>query len=448
MRRLRSALLPLFLLACLLLGGSPQGIWRNLVLQLFAAGLLAYALLTRRPASPTRAGRLLLALSLAWFGLVLLQLLPLPPALWTLLPGRELAAEGYALRGEPLPWLPLSLTPAATASTLPVMLVPFAILAGMLLLGAYRSRWCIAALLAGVLVSVLLAALQVSSGGPYLYPIHNSGGTGLFANSNHQGTLLLVSIPFIAVLVGREQGRPRGRAKERISRLVIAVGGFTVVAIGIALNGSLAALLLFPPVALASLAIALPGRPGLGRAIGGGTLLLLLGGAAALALASDAGTADTSFTSRADIYQRTGEAISATFPAGTGLGSFETVYPAYEDPATVDRWFVNNAHNDLLEWLLETGLPGGLLLLVFLLWWARRSWWLWSGAPEDLLARAGTIATAAILAHSLVDYPLRDAAIQALFALGLAFMVDPRSHRVRPVPAAERAPRHLALEDA
>src|SRR4028119_1733733 len=109
-RSLRHSAVPLFLLGCLLLGGSPQGIWRNLALQLAAMGLLVWALLARSRTHPTAAGRTLLSLALLWFAVALLQLVPLPPALWSVLPGRGPVVEGFLLRGELLPWLPLSLT--------------------------------------------------------------------------------------------------------------------------------------------------------------------------------------------------------------------------------------------------------------------------------------------------------------------------------------------------
>jgi O-antigen ligase len=449
-RTLRHLAIPGFLFLCLLLGGSPQGIWRSFVLQAVAAAILLWALLGRRRTAPTAAGRYLLILAGCWFLLAGAQLIPLPPSWWTALPGRELAAEAFSLRGEPLPWLPLSLTPARTAETLPIMLVPLAVIAGMLLLGAFRSLWCCAALAGGLLVSVLLAAIQVTQGGPYLFPIHNNGASGLFANSNHQATFLLVSVPFLAVLIGGEQlGRRRSRkAKEGLGRIVIALGGLAVVLIGIALNGSLAALLLLVPVALASLAVALPKAERAARWMGGAALGLLLAGAGAVGIASEAGTSGASIASRTEIYQRTSAAIADSFPVGTGLGSFQAIYRQYEDPAEVNRFFVNHAHSDPLEWLLETGLAGGLLLLAFLFWWFARSWRLWRGESPDLMARAATIASAAVLAHSLVDYPLRDPAIQALFALCLAFMAEPRSHHQAKSggDTNARAPRHLGLD--
>ena len=41
--RLRDAAAPLYLFACLLAGGSAQGIWQNMVLQLLGIGILAGA---------------------------------------------------------------------------------------------------------------------------------------------------------------------------------------------------------------------------------------------------------------------------------------------------------------------------------------------------------------------------------------------------------------------
>ena len=107
--------------------------------------------------------------------------------------------------------------------------------------------------------------------------------------------------------------------------------------------------------------------------------------------------------------------------ARSGLGSFARVYDLYEDPASVTNTFVVHAHNDYAELALETGVPGNLLMLLFLAWWAA-AWRIWQSAEAGPFARAAAIASAAILAHSLVDFPLRTAAIAP----------------VRPVPRASR----------
>ena len=449
---LRQLAVPSFLLLSLLLGGSPQGIWRNFILQVAGLGLIAWAMLATRRSHPTSAGRLLLWLCGLWFALVLLQLIPLPPDVWSLLPGRAPAIEGYALRGEALPWLPISLTPASTLSALPVMAVPLAVIAGVVVLGAYRSRWTVAALVTGTCLSVLLGAVQLSQGGPYLYPVYNlDNATGLFANSNHQATLLLATLPFLAALIGLQHGGGRNaRQSAAVGRIVIAAGAAAVILLGLILNGSMAGLALLLPVALASLAVALPRAGTVPRLLVGAALLLTVGAAIGLVAFTDTGGNATSVATRSDIYRITLQAIGDTFPAGTGLGTFREYYRLYENPALVDSFFVNHAHSDPLEWVLETGLPGTLLLGALLLWWGTRAWRLWRSERSDLIALAATVSSGAILAHSLVDYPLRDAALQAVFALSLAFMAEPRSHsgeaRSR-VGRGERSPRHLTMDD-
>lgn len=451
--RLRQSAVPLFLFACLLLGGSPQGVWRNLILQILGLGLIAWALMATERSHPTSTGRLLLWLCGLWFALVLLQVVPLPPQWWSALPGREPAIEGFTLRGEPLPWLPLSLAPAATWSILPLMAVPLGLIAAVVVLGAYRSRWVISALVAGTTLSVLLGVVQLGQGGPYLYDNHNTqAATGLFANSNHQATLLLATLPFLGALIGLQQqsqssGR-RSRQSASLGRIVIALGAAVVIVLGIILNGSGAGLSLLVPVALATLAVALPKAGKAPRLLASLSVLLMLGASVVLALFTDAGSNATSVATRADIYRITWQAIGDTFPAGTGLGTFREYYRLHEDPALVDSFFVNHAHSDPLEWVLETGVLGTLLLGALLWWWGIRAWRLWRAEQPDLVALAATIASGAILAHSLVDYPLRDAAIQAVFAVSLAFMAEPRSHageqRAR---SRGRAPRHLTLDD-
>ena len=101
------------------------------------------------------------------------------------------------------------------------------------------------------------------------------------------------------------------------------------------------------------------------------------------------------------------------------------MYPQYEDPAAVNSTFVNHAHNDYLEIALETGIAGVLLVAAFLLWWSCAVP-IWRSAAVDRYALAGSIASAAILVHSLVDYPLRTAALSAIMAASLALMARPR----------------------
>ena len=78
--------------------------------------------------------------------------------------------------------------------------------------------------------------------------------------------------------------------------------------------------------------------------------------------------------------------------------------------------------------MLEAGLLGLVLIVAFLVWYVRSLRRNWTTA-EAALGRAGSIAIAVMLLHSLVDYPIRTAAIAAMCALCLSLMA--------PAPEAE-----------
>ena len=109
------------------------------------------------------------------------------------------------------------------------------------------------------------------------------------------------------------------------------------------------------------------------------------------------------------------------------------------------RTYVNHAHNDYLELALEGGMPAILLMIAFLAWWSLRAFAIWRSPNAAELGRAACIASAAILLHSLVDYPLRTAAIATIFAMALALMADPPRRRQQVRLAELRPTRHLTL---
>jgi hypothetical protein len=138
------------------------------------------------------------------------------------------------------------------------------------------------------------------------------------------------------------------------------------------------------------------------------------------------------------------EAAQLYMPFGSGMGTFVPVYAMSERPedALVDT-YVNRAHNDLLELWLEAGVAGLALVAVFLAWLVVRSLKLWRrdapGAELDLaLARAGTVVAALVVAHSLVDYPLRTGAMMAIMAFSCALLTPPPSGAADPMFGAVR----------
>ncbi len=454
-RRLREAIAPAYLLACLLLGGSSQGIWANMVLQLVGLGLIGWAALVSPPDPMPREQRQIFWLVLLALVVVLLQLIPLPAGAWAQLGPRHVIAEGYAVLGIRAPNLPLSVAPYDTISALLCVIPPVAMLAAVLRLGC-RPLLLVLALVAGTSAGILLGALQVSSpdalSSPwYLYEETNWGlATGFFANANHMADLLVITLPFLAALLARA-GRS-GRNVQRYSAAVALVGGTAlVIAVGIALNGSLAGYGLAVPVVLASAMIMLPARSGAFRALAALAAILLIvavGWLATTPLSSEAAfraSAQTSVQSREQILRTSMKAAGDFMPLGSGIGSFQRVYALYEDHDRLDpTTYVNHAHNDYVELALETGVPGLIVLALFFAWWIPRAWRAWRPVPPDPYMRAASVASAAILIHSLVDFPLRTAAIGACFAMCLALLVRPRP-AATPDQSELRPTRHLVV---
>ncbi|QAY77052.1 O-antigen ligase [Sphingosinicella sp. BN140058] len=454
---LRVAIVPAYLVLCLVLGGaSGGGHWANMVLQLLALPLVAAGVLIRRNTPMASAGKQLMWLVAFSAALVILHLIPLPPALWTSLAGREPIARGFQMLGQPLPWLPISLAPTRTIASALWALPAVAILFGMFRLGAFTPRWLAGALISVTAVGVGLGALQLSGGETsrlYLYRIANrNAATGFFANTNNMAELMVVAIPFVAALY-LAAVRKGSSVQKRSGVLIILLGALAVLVVGIAVNRSLAGIgLAVPTVAATALMIFFRGRRV--PVWGGAAIVALLGASIALVLSTPFGnnlTTDAARTSQSSRYTAFGTTIEATkdyLPLGSGVGTFPQIYPMYEDPQRVDRWYMNHAHNDYLELALETGIPGLILIALFLLWWLWRVVRVWRADEPDQFARAASIGAAVILAHSFVEFPLRTAAISAVFAVCCALMAEARSRvRSKSSAAAERTQaRHLSAD--
>jgi O-antigen ligase len=91
---------------------------------------------------------------------------------------------------------------------------------------------------------------------------------------------------------------------------------------------------------------------------------------------------------------------------GFGLGTWSIAYPGYA--LFDDGSFVNQAHNDWLQWAVEGGLPLLLIMLAIAAWTIRPA-----------LRTLWGIGICAVFLHCLVDYPMqqRPALMAFFFAL-------------------------------
>lgn len=448
---IRHAIVPVFLLACLLLGGaSAAGFAANLILQILSLPLIGWALWTMIQERPSAQIRAPLGLLTVFVTIAVLQLIPLPPALWTLLPGRASVVEGYRLLGIRLPWLPLTLAPDIAPASLLWLLPAIAMLLSVVVLGAFRGRGIAGAIVAVTLASVVLGALQVIGGtGAYLYAITNHGvAVGFFANANHNATLLLVCIPFLAALQATLLKRSKSQRSASAVHLLVAAT-YAVIFVGLLINSSLAGIGLGVPVALISwLTFGRRRNAVVQRSLVVATVLVSLAAIITIVVGPFGnnlfGTQKANVElSRQTSFALTFRAARAYFPIGSGTASFQPVYHMQEPLGSVTTTYMNHAHSDWLELLLETGVVGIAFAALFLAWWVVRLRAIWRAEEPDPFAQAAVIATAAIMLHSVVDYPLRTAALSAVFAacIGLMSGVRPYTQRSRMLSSA----RHMSL---
>jgi O-antigen ligase len=120
---------------------------------------------------------------------------------------------------------------------------------------------------------------------------------------------------------------------------------------------------------------------------------------------------------------------------GWGLGTFPIVYPQFRSFYT--SFFVNQAHNDYLQLLVETGLAGFAIALWFLVLTFRRAWAKlenWTETVNGTLTVAALLGCIGILVHSFLDFNLQIPANAALFYVLCAIAASdalPESQRRR-----------------
>ena len=404
-------------------GGSRADIMAQVVIRAIAWIVLACALLFGQSPSWNVARPVWIFL-LAVVALTLLQLVPLPPAVWQALPGRSPFSEAAVVTRQPQPWRPLAIVPAGAFNTLGSLIVPLTALVLLTGLSAQDRQRLPGLFLLLIASSTLIGLLQLS-GATYSNPLLNDIPgqiSGIFANRNHYALFLslgCVLAPSWAFF--RPQGVERGQHK--LWRAPLAIGLVLVLMLLVLGTGSRAGMLIG---ALALAAGVLLAWRRIGRAlrhyprrwvIAGGVAVAAL--AVALVLASVMADRATSIVRvvaldpgqdmRARGLPTVLAMIRTYFPAGTGFGSFDQMFRFHEPFSVLKPSYFNHAHDDLLEIVLEAGLPGALLLIGALAWWvvAGTKALRLARAGGDTLPAQGAIMLLLVAVASAFDYPGR-----------------------------------------
>lgn len=409
-----SALLLLMLASTIAFGGggphAPRLTLALQVLALLTVGLFACRHLPFVALWSTVPGWLVAGM----LALIALQLVPLPPAIYANLAGRGPLLTALLLAGEQRTWRPLSLDPDATRLAAEALLVPLTLLASTLQADRATIHLALRAIAGLAVASALLGLVQIGNTRLLLYQLPPFGlPVGFFANRNHQADLLLCGIVVLILLAPAAIGRS--------TTLLLALAGVVaLLALTILATGSRAGVaLLLPTLALAWLARRTPARRGLPLLVVAGPAAAVAAGiAAARLLPQLAARFAEGPEQRLLFWPDVVYAIGLHLPWGSGLGTFDLVFRAAERLDNIAPLYVNHAHSDYLELLLETGVLCVPLLIGFLAWFAHMGRRAWRTSGDDAAAaRAATIMIAVLLLHSAVDYPLRTQALAGVFAL-------------------------------
>ena len=266
---------------------------------------------------------------------------------------------------------------------------------------------------------------------------------GFFANRNHFAAQLYVGLAFVGVWLASSINRliqSRSFHTSATLSLAGAVGFLLVLTAGLAMARSRAGILIAMVVLCGVGTMALVSRDACaGRAtrLRIRTVLTILSFSLLLTLQFGLTQIISRFQTevaddlRWSLNLATSSAVVSALPLGTGLGSFPRVYGVIEDPRASFSAYVNRAHNDLAELLLESGVLGLALIVLFSVWFIRRAIACWSAQPpgtDELyvsLQRAASLAIGGMLIHSLVDYGLRTTSLSTLFAFACGLLTRP-----------------------
>ena len=464
------AVVLLLALATLIGGGTHPGFLGDVIIQFAAIPILLTVLLRFHNKANRPEIRVFDRVLVAFFGvlaaLIIVQLIPLPNLSFFETQITSLAKRGKTLVDVAPGWAPLNATPTQTWAVALALLPPLAVFFGVTQLGPKdRSRLVSVILIIGT-AGLILGFMQVLQGPKsplrFFEFTNPFDAVGTFANRNHFASQLAVVLAFAAAWVAWTarsllQGGTRRSESHRGFELLIAILLFMAMFLGLALTRSRAGLGLAVLAVLGALIpafiVSIRRDPQQARqqSVFRTVLVPVLAGAFILAFLLGMQRISTRFGTdptqdlRWTLTSATLEQIMPNLPFGTGLGSFVPIYAATEKITDIrTSAFVNRAHNDALEFVLETGIFGIVLMVLFVTWFAWRSYNAWSRPLESFsvaAARAASLGIVALLLHSLVDYPLRTTALATHLACLLGLLILPRDPRAWQQDKPERMER-------
>ena len=276
-----------------------------------------------------------------------------------------------------------------------------------------RQKFAMVLIVFGVLYAFFALAQELTSNGRFFWvytPRFNGSIYGSYVNHDHYAGLMEMLVPFPLVA---SMGHLLSGGKRALVAFCAVLMASTIVLSGS--RGGMLSLVL-EVVVFATLTLVQRRNPRVALGVAAVCVLVLvflvfLGKVQVLGRLGNLGP-----DMRLKITKDCLRMFSHRPVLGWGLGTFPTVYPGYRSFYT--NLFVNEAHNDYAQLLVETGLLGFGLMLWFLirlyqygLPTSRRWEFKWDGA----VSLAALLGCTGLLLHSFVDFNLQIPANAAMF---------------------------------
>lgn len=384
-----------------------------------------------------------MALLLVMLVFPLLQLIPLPFDFWRSLPGHEWYAQalattagGETVRNAHATTLITSLTEYSWLALLP----PIAVFLYAIGLSTEKLRTLVPVFLGLATFQAILGLVQYGDGPESIFRFgwYGSGvaAAGTYANRDHFAGLMEMALPvalaMLAATLGHTYSVRRHARNLRQKLAVLLATYFDRAAIYGAVSIALLLGLIFSHSrtgVMLSMVVIFMCLVAFSLRLGGKNVYGMIGSftAVAIALAVEIGLVpvldrfvgqDPLKDARWSIYSSTATAIGEFFPLGSGIGTFSQVYPRFHAP-DLNGMFINSAHNDYLEWMMEGGIVSALLILGFFLLYLvqwRRVWKHGEWATFNFMQVGAGIGLFAMSLHTLVDFNLHIPANQIFLA--------------------------------
>ncbi len=310
----------------------------------------------------------------------------------------------------------------------------------------------------GAVIAGFALIYGISSNGKLYWvrqPLMGGWIYGPYVNHNHYAGLMEMLAPIPLVLSLTHLAPSRISAAAAVAAAVMVVTIF--------LSGSRGGMLAIMAELIILSAFLVKQKRGLRTAIGIGLFLVIVvglltwvGGEEVVKRMATLTSSHSDITGDVRAYiNRDGLRMFLKKPVlGWGLGTFPVVYPQFRTFYT--NFFVNEAHNDYLQMLVETGLLGFATMLWFvatLYAHAIKKIGNWTGEISGAVALSCVLGLSGILVHSAVDFNLQIPANAALFyvlstvAASEPFAQAARKRRmVRAKPAEDVLPTPQALD--